>query len=129
MCVFCACVHARASTCVRECVRACMRDVLAIYDNNISPRFIMIIIKIINIYFIQVRHTNDFPSTGTRPTLSEGRRCRLSNNRPSPPLAIHSLRGQCTNGNNDHLLVAYMRVVFKAEPVMASCTQYHVESL
>ena len=26
----------------------------------------MIIIKIIILYFIQIRHTNDFPSTGTR---------------------------------------------------------------
>ena len=26
----------------------------------------MIMIKIINIYFIQIRHTDDFPSTGTR---------------------------------------------------------------
>ena len=48
------------------CVRECMRDVFAIYDNNISPRLIMIIIKIIILYFIQIRHTDDFPSTGTR---------------------------------------------------------------
>ena len=27
----------------------------------------MIIIKIIILYFIQIRHTDDFPSTGTRP--------------------------------------------------------------
>ena len=26
----------------------------------------MIIIKIIMLYFIQIRHTGDFPSTGTR---------------------------------------------------------------
>ena len=26
----------------------------------------MIIIKIIILYFIQIRHTDDFPSTGTR---------------------------------------------------------------
>ena len=64
------CVYVRA--CVRACVRArvrasvCVRDVIAIYDNNISPRLIMIIIKIITLRFIQIRHTDDFPSTGTR---------------------------------------------------------------
>ena len=41
-------------------VRACMRDVFAAYDNDILPRLIMIIIKIIIIYFIQIRHTDDF---------------------------------------------------------------------
>ena len=53
---------------VRARVRArtCMRDVFAISDNNISPRLIMIIIKIIILYFIEIRHTDDFPSTGTR---------------------------------------------------------------
>ena len=40
----CACV------CVRAYVRACVRDVFAIYDNTILPRLIMIIIKII--YYI-----------------------------------------------------------------------------
>ena len=50
--------------CVHTCVRACMSGVFAIYDNNIWPRLIMIIIKIIILYFI--RHTDDFPSTGTR---------------------------------------------------------------
>ena len=59
----CACVHARA------CVSACFRDVFATYDNNISPRLIMIIIKIIIPYLIQIRHTDDFPSTGTRLVL------------------------------------------------------------
>ena len=57
----------RRRRCVRVSVRvvgcvhanACVRDVFAIYDNNISPRLIMIIIKII-------RHTDDFHSTGTR---------------------------------------------------------------
>ena len=44
----------------------CVRDVFAIYDNNISPRLIMIIIKTIIPYFIQIRYTDDFPSTGTR---------------------------------------------------------------
>ena len=50
------------------CMSACVRDVFAIilYDNNISPRLIMIIIKIIILYFIQIRHTDYFPSTGTR---------------------------------------------------------------
>ena len=62
------CVHARAS--VRECgASACVCDVFAIHDNNFSPRPIMIIIKIIIIYFIQIRHTDDFPSTGTRLVL------------------------------------------------------------
>ena len=42
-----------------------MRDVFAIYDNNISPGLLMIIIKIIILYFIQIRHTDDFPPTGT----------------------------------------------------------------
>ena len=76
----CVCVHARARACARvylcahafvharacACASACLRDVFAIYDNNISPRLIMIIIKIIILYFIQIRHTDDFPSTGTR---------------------------------------------------------------
>ena len=54
--------------CVLACmhVSACVRDVFAIYDNSFSPRLIMIIIKIIILYFIQIRHTDDFPSTGTR---------------------------------------------------------------
>ena len=42
-----------------------MRDVFAIYDNNISPGLLMIIITIIILYFIQIRHTDDFPPTGT----------------------------------------------------------------
>ena len=45
---------------VCACVRACMRDVFAIYDSYILPRLIMIIIKIIILYFIQIRHTDDF---------------------------------------------------------------------
>ena len=36
------------------------------YDNNIWPRLIMIIIKISILYFIQITHTDDFPSTGTQ---------------------------------------------------------------
>ena len=44
----------------------CVRDVCAIlYDNNISPSLLMIIIKIIILYLIQIRHTDDFPPTGT----------------------------------------------------------------
>ena len=47
--------------CVRACVHVCMsarvRDVFAIYDNNIAPRLIMIIIKIIIQYFVQIRDT------------------------------------------------------------------------
>ena len=35
---------------VRVCMHACVRDVIAIYDNNILPRLIMIIIKIIFAY-------------------------------------------------------------------------------
>ena len=46
---------------VRECEHACVRDVVAIYDNDILPRLIMIIIKTIILYFIQIRHTDDFP--------------------------------------------------------------------
>ena len=48
-------------------VRACVCDVFAIYDNNISPSLLMIIIKIIILYFIQfqIRHTDNFPPTGT----------------------------------------------------------------
>ena len=42
----------------RACVRVCVRDVFAIYDNDILPRLIMIIIIL---YFIQIRHTDDFP--------------------------------------------------------------------
>ena len=50
-------------------VRECVRDVFAIYDNNISPGLLMIIIKIIILYFIQIRHTDDFPPTGTPASL------------------------------------------------------------
>ena len=53
-----------ASVCVRTSVHACVRDVFAIYDDNILSRLIMIIIKIIILYFIQIRHTDDFPSAG-----------------------------------------------------------------
>ena len=47
--------------CAHAC--ACVRDVFAIYDNNILPRLKMIIIKIIILYFIQIRHTDYFPCT------------------------------------------------------------------
>ena len=43
----------------------CVRDVCAIYDNNISSSLLMIMIKIIILYFIQIRHTDDFPPTAT----------------------------------------------------------------
>ena len=49
---------------VRPSVHACVRDVFAIYDDNILPSLIIIIIKIIILYFIRIRHTDDFPSTG-----------------------------------------------------------------
>ena len=45
---------------VCACVHACVRDVFAIFDSDILPRLIMIIIKIIILYFIQIRHTDDF---------------------------------------------------------------------
>ena len=47
-------------------MHACVRDVFAIYDHNILPWLKMIIIKIVILYFIQIRHTDDFPSTRTR---------------------------------------------------------------
>ena len=53
-------VRVRECERVRACVHACARDVFAIYDNDILPRLIMIIIKIIILYFIQIRHTDDF---------------------------------------------------------------------
>ena len=55
---------ARVCACIRPCMRACVRDVFAIYDDNILSRLIMIIIKIIILYFIKIRHTDDFPSVG-----------------------------------------------------------------
>ena len=52
-------------------MRACVCDVFAIYDNNISPSP-MIIIKIIILYFIQfqIRHTDNFPPTGTPASIT-----------------------------------------------------------
>ena len=49
-------VRVRECERVRAYVRACVRDVFAIYDNDILPMLIMIIIKIIILYFIQIRH-------------------------------------------------------------------------
>ena len=59
-----------ASVRVRTSVHACVRDVFAIYDDNILPRLIMIIIKIIILYYIQIRHTDDLPSTGIPASIS-----------------------------------------------------------
>ena len=50
--------------CASVSVHACVRDVFAIYDDNILSRLIMIIIKMIILYFIQIRHTDDFLSAG-----------------------------------------------------------------
>ena len=63
------------------CVRAsvCVRDVFAIYDNNILPRLIMIIIKIIFQYLIEIAQTDDFPSTGTR-LVHNKRLCKFFEN-------------------------------------------------
>ena len=58
------CARVGASVRVRTSVHARVRDVFAIYDDNILSRLIMIIIKIIILYFIQIRHTDDFPSAG-----------------------------------------------------------------
>ena len=49
------------------CMRACVHDLFAVYDNNILPRLIMIILKIISLYFIEIAQTDDFPSKGTHP--------------------------------------------------------------
>ena len=62
----CARVRVYARTRVCMCVCACVRDVFAIYENKIVPRLIMIVIKTIFLYFIEIAHTDDFPSTGTR---------------------------------------------------------------
>ena len=60
----CVCVCVRVRVRVRTSVHPCVRDVFAIYDDNILSRLIMIIIKIIIVYFIQIRNTDDFPSAG-----------------------------------------------------------------
>ena len=59
----CVCARTRVRACVHACVRACMWDVFAIYDYNILPRLIMIIIKIIILYVMQIRHTDEFPAS------------------------------------------------------------------
>ena len=41
-----------------------LSDVFEIYDNNILPRLIMIIISIIIIYFKHITHNDDFPLNG-----------------------------------------------------------------
>ena len=60
------CVRVSVRACVHACAHACVRDVFAINDNNILPRLIMRIVKISFLYFIEIAHTDDFPSTGTR---------------------------------------------------------------
>ena len=50
----------RMCVCLRACVLACVHDMFAIYGNNILPRLIMIIIKIIFLYFTEIAHTDDF---------------------------------------------------------------------
>ena len=70
-----------------------VRDVFAIYDNNISPGLLMIIIKIIILYFIQIRHTDDFPPTGTPASIFN-----IKNNQPPVrfELTTPGLRDQCS---------------------------------
>ena len=53
-----------ASVRVRTSGHTCVRDVFAIHHDNILSRLIMIIIKNIILYFIQIRHTDDFTSAG-----------------------------------------------------------------
>ena len=57
------------------CVHACV--MCSIYDNNVLPRLIMIIIKIIFLYLIEKAHTDDFPSTGTR-LVYHNYRCQVT---------------------------------------------------
>ena len=45
VCVGGVCALIRAGACARVCVRSCVRDVFATYDNNIWPMLIMIIIN------------------------------------------------------------------------------------
>ena len=44
--------------------------VFAMYDDNILYRLIIIIIKMIILYFIQIRHTDDFSSAGIPASVS-----------------------------------------------------------
>ena len=61
-CVGCVCTRSRGF--VRTRVRACVRDLFAIYDNNFLPR-----LKNNILHFIHIRHTDDFASTGNRLVL------------------------------------------------------------
>ena len=63
------CTATAVCVCVLTHPGACVRDVFAIYHNNILLRLTMIIINIIIQYFIQIRHTDNFPSTATRLVL------------------------------------------------------------
>ena len=60
------CQNVNPSASIYNDIQPITCDVLAIYDNNIWPRLVMIIVKNVFLYFIQIRHTDDFPSTGTR---------------------------------------------------------------
>ena len=62
-------VRLRECVCGRARIHACVHDVFAIFYNNILPRLIMI--KISFLYFIEIAHTDDFPSTGTRLVLNK----------------------------------------------------------
>ena len=53
VCVCVCSVRVRLRVCACVYARVCVRDVFTIYDNNISPRLMMIIIKIISLF-----HTN-----------------------------------------------------------------------
>ena len=64
---------------MRARVLACQRDVFEIYNNNTSPRLTMIIIQHIILYFIQITHTDDFPSTGTRLVITKPDECQNTN--------------------------------------------------
>ena len=76
------CERVRECVCMRVCAcgRACRRDLFAIYDHNISPRLIMIIIKIIFLYFIEIAHTDHFPSADTRLVIDK----RMGRLEPNP---------------------------------------------
>ena len=50
-------------------MHACVMCLQYIHDDNILSRLIMIIIKIIILDFIQIRHTDDFPSAGIPASL------------------------------------------------------------
>ena len=68
--------------CVRACVLACVHDMFAIYGNNILPRLIMIIIKIIFLYFTEIAHTDDF-------TLNEYPASRYNQDRLNECSSVH----------------------------------------